>query len=215
MSPQKKDTPAPSSDFVGRVSSLPVVSDTVSKAKTFTAGKFIVDTATTTATTVKHYTTPIHSRFSKQITQADKLAVKSLDYVEGRFPIVAKPTGEIIGDIQAVFNPVFNPAFTAVKKVHAKLDQNVAEPARYILQKVRETSGAVRVFISERYNEAVAEAKKPDVSVVQKATNIVSVTAEHTRPVVEKTLADAKNVVYSSVGTVKERVSRVIGITSA
>ncbi|OAQ24966.1 hypothetical protein K457DRAFT_41266, partial [Linnemannia elongata AG-77] len=92
--------------FLTRVGSIPLIQDSVSSLHSFAKdnkyGRYALDTAGSAVETVNKYTEPYQTRLQPHISKVDQLATKSLDIFENTFPIVTKPTAEIVTQVAAV-----------------------------------------------------------------------------------------------------------------
>ncbi|KAK5810117.1 hypothetical protein F5H01DRAFT_262930, partial [Linnemannia elongata] len=90
--------------FIARVSSLPLIHDSVSTlhsyAKDNKYSRYALDTAGSAVETVSKYTEPYSTRLQPAISKVDQIATKSLDVFETTFPIVTKPTSEIVTQVK-------------------------------------------------------------------------------------------------------------------
>ncbi|KAH7045564.1 hypothetical protein BKA57DRAFT_396146 [Linnemannia elongata] len=95
---------APTAGFIARVSSLPLIHDSVSTlhsyAKDNKYSRYALDTAGSAVETVSKYTEPYSTRLQPAISKVDQIATKSLDVFETTFPIVTKPTSEIVTQVK-------------------------------------------------------------------------------------------------------------------
>jgi len=97
-----------SASFITRVSSIPLIHDSVSTlhsyAKDNKYGRLALDKAGSAVETVNKYTEgyqkSLQPHLQPHIAKVDQLASKSLDIIEGKFPIVTKPTAEIVTQVK-------------------------------------------------------------------------------------------------------------------
>ncbi|KAI8393359.1 uncharacterized protein BYT42DRAFT_506843 [Radiomyces spectabilis] len=101
---QSLEEKPPVSFFVSRISSLPVVQDSVSYCHETSLGKL----ATMTLQTVHRYTYPppeyvqtyYKTYVQPQLEKADQLGCRSLDMIQTRFPEINQPTAELVDSIK-------------------------------------------------------------------------------------------------------------------
>ncbi|KAG0236780.1 hypothetical protein B0O80DRAFT_503902 [Mortierella sp. GBAus27b] len=94
----------PSTGFIARVSSIPLIHDSVSTlhsyAKDNKYSRYALESAGSAVETVNKYTEPYQTRLQPHISKVDQIANKSLDLLETTFPIVTKPTSEVVAQVK-------------------------------------------------------------------------------------------------------------------
>ncbi|ORX94441.1 hypothetical protein K493DRAFT_315494 [Basidiobolus meristosporus CBS 931.73] len=103
-----------------RIYEIPVVQDSVNAVRSYIEHSnsryvhLVADTANSAFSTVTKAIKPVQTHFQRQIQQVDDIGCKSLDYLEGKFPIIKKPTNEVIETCRSTLEPyVGNFAATA------------------------------------------------------------------------------------------------------
>jgi hypothetical protein len=123
-----EDSSSPS--FVARISSIPLLYDGVSTVTSYVKsapyGEFVLDKAGNTLTAVQKYAQPyvdpVHQRLQPTIVKVDELAVKALNNLEQKFPIVSQPTSVIL-------DSVTKPPLQYYNEVKKTVGTNLTEPA--------------------------------------------------------------------------------------
>ncbi|KAK9685483.1 hypothetical protein K7432_015484 [Basidiobolus ranarum] len=94
-----------------RIYEIPVVQDSVNAVKSYiehSSSRYIhlvADTANTAYSTVTKVIEPVQSHFQRQIQQVDDIGCRSLDYLESKFPLIKKPTNEVIETCRSTIEP--------------------------------------------------------------------------------------------------------------
>ena len=134
--------------FVTRVTSIPIVQDGVSTvhaiANKTVFGRFAISTANSTFTTVSKYTNAqpkyvqnyYESYIQPHVEKADALGCRSLDLIQNKFPVVNKPTSEIIEVVTA-------PSYQIVDGVKVKIDSTIRQPATQAANEANKRLGSV------------------------------------------------------------------------
>lgn len=150
--------------FVSRVTSIPIVQDSVSTvhaiANKTSLGRFALSTANSTLFTVSKYTssqpkyvqTYYESYIQPHVEKADALGCRSLDLIQNRFPVVNQSTSEIVRAVTA-------PSYQIVDGVKVKITQ----PANQVAEEANKRFGNVVDNVEaviERYLPTVAEKKQ-------------------------------------------------------
>ncbi|KAG0234289.1 hypothetical protein BGX31_004600 [Mortierella sp. GBA43] len=107
----KQNGHAKESGFITRVTSIPLIHDGV---------------------------TTLHS-YAKD-NKVDQLAVKSLDLVEGTFPIVTKPTSEIVTTVKKPIVYVEESSKSAYTQIHSAVDTHVTTPVKSVTSSIASTA---------------------------------------------------------------------------
>ncbi|KAK3814606.1 MAG: hypothetical protein J3R72DRAFT_376268 [Linnemannia gamsii] len=110
------DSKGSTGSFLTRVRTIPLIADSVSTlhsyAKDNKYGRYALDTAGSAVVIVNQYTEPYQTRLQPHlqphISKVDQFATKSLDLIENTFPIVTKPTAEIVTQITTVATTTAN-----------------------------------------------------------------------------------------------------------
>ncbi|KAF7722580.1 hypothetical protein EC973_002933 [Apophysomyces ossiformis] len=117
----------PNGGFVSRVTSLPIVKDSVSTANAFAhktrLGQFALSTANTTWSTlssrqpaaVQNY---YEAYIKPHVQKADDLGCQSLDAFQKKFPVIAEPTGDLV-------NRVVTPAYQIIDGVKVRVNTTI------------------------------------------------------------------------------------------
>ncbi|ORY06572.1 hypothetical protein K493DRAFT_310515 [Basidiobolus meristosporus CBS 931.73] len=97
--------------IVSRIYEIPIVQDGVNAVKSYVdqsnsrAVHLVADTANTAFTTAVQVVKPIQNYFQSQIQQLDNLGCQSLDFLESKFPLIKKPTNEVIETVRSTVEP--------------------------------------------------------------------------------------------------------------
>ncbi|OAQ35516.1 hypothetical protein K457DRAFT_53583, partial [Linnemannia elongata AG-77] len=157
---------ASTAGFIARVSSLPLIHDSVSTlhsyAKDNKYSRYALDTAGSAVETVSKYTEPYSTRLQPAISKVDQIATKSLDVFETTFPIVTKPTSEIVTQVKKPYNNAtvikskesiqalnirLNALIEAVRAHAIELQENVQKVPSEASQRVQTLSTSLLVEI--------------------------------------------------------------------
>ncbi|KAG0313206.1 hypothetical protein BGZ99_009023 [Dissophora globulifera] len=141
-------TDAASTGFIARVSSLPLIQDSVSTlhsiAKDNKYSRYALDTAGSAVETVNKYTEPYQTRFQPQISKVDQIASKSLDLLENTFPIVTKPTSEIVTQVKKPIVYVEESSKNAYTQIQSTIDARVTAPVKTVTSSLASTAATKR-----------------------------------------------------------------------
>jgi hypothetical protein len=141
--------------FVGRVSSIPIIKDSVSTAQAIanktSIGRFALSTANSTFTRVSQYATNNQPKYIQDyyqsyvqphVEKADAFGCRSLDAIQEKVPSINKPSSEIIdavkpykiidGAIQTVTHPAHVVVLEANKRFGIVVDSFEDAIDRYI-----------------------------------------------------------------------------------
>ncbi|KAG0297089.1 hypothetical protein BGZ96_007790 [Linnemannia gamsii] len=141
-------TPAKESNgsFFTRVSSIPLIYDSVSSlhsyAKDNKYGRYALDTAGSAVVTVNKYTEPYQTRLQPHISKVDQLATKSLDIFENTFPIVTKPTAEIVTQVKKPIVYVEESSKNAYTQIQSTIDTRVTAPVKSVTNSISSTASS-------------------------------------------------------------------------
>ncbi|KAK9729546.1 hypothetical protein K7432_000227 [Basidiobolus ranarum] len=97
--------------IVSRIYEIPVIQDGVNAVKSYVNDSnsryvhFVADTANSAFTTAVKVIKPVQNYFQRQIQQVDALGCQSLDYLEGKFPLIKKPTNEVVETCRSTVEP--------------------------------------------------------------------------------------------------------------
>ncbi|KAI8984613.1 hypothetical protein BDF20DRAFT_905423 [Mycotypha africana] len=131
--------------FVSRVTSIPIVQDSVS---TFQAmanktkfGKFAISTMNCTLYNVVNKTTSTYPTIYEQyiqphIERADELGCRSLDLLQNKFPVVNQPT-------PVLYEKVKHAPPVVVDTIKVKLDSSIKQPAIQVVKEANDRFGHV------------------------------------------------------------------------
>ncbi|KAF9899154.1 hypothetical protein BX616_003218 [Lobosporangium transversale] len=132
---EKED--APQAGFIARVSSLPLIHDSVttlhSMAKENKYSRYALDTAGSAVGTVSKYTEGYQKTLQPHITKVDQIASKSLDLLETTFPIVTKPTAEIVTQVKKPYT-----------QIQSTIDAHVTAPVKTVTSNIASTAATTR-----------------------------------------------------------------------
>ncbi|KAI9242182.1 MAG: hypothetical protein BYD32DRAFT_362995 [Podila humilis] len=131
--PTSSDSEKETSGFIARVSSIPLIHDSVSTLTSYAEAnkysKYALDTAGSAVTTASKYTEGYQSRLQPllqpHISKVDQLAIKSLDLFENTFPIVTKPTAEIVAEVKKPIVYVEESSKSAYTQIQSTIDTHV------------------------------------------------------------------------------------------
>lgn len=130
--------------FISRVSSIPLIKDGVttlhSYAKDNKYSKYALDTAASTVSTVNKYTEGIQPHLQPHIARVDQLATKSIDFIEGTFPIVKEPTSVIVDQVKKPVVYVNETSKNAYNQIQTTIDTRVAAPVRSVTSSIANTA---------------------------------------------------------------------------
>lgn len=151
---EANDTASPG--FIAKVAAIPFVHDSVSTltsyAKDSKYGKYAIDTAGSAAQTVSKYTEPVQKtlqpHLQPHINKVDELATKSLEYVEHKFPIVTKPTAEIVTQVKKPIVYVEESSKNAYTQLQTTIDVRVTTPVKSVTSNIASKANATRTQIT-------------------------------------------------------------------
>ncbi|KAF9187201.1 hypothetical protein BGZ50_002058 [Haplosporangium sp. Z 11] len=147
MTKCEAEVPA-SAGFIARVSSLPLVHDSVSTlhsyAKDNKYSRYALDTAGSAVVTVSKYTESYQNRLQPHISKVDQMATKSLDLLETTFPIVTKPTAEIVTQVKKPIVYVEESSKNAYTQIQSTIDARVTVPVKAVTCNIATTAATTR-----------------------------------------------------------------------
>ncbi|CAO3639929.1 unnamed protein product [Mucor fragilis] len=128
-------------DFVDRITSIPLVKDSVSTAQSIASktslGRLALSTANSTFSTVAQYASnnqPLQNYYQAyvqpQIKKADAFGCRSLDTLQTKVPIINQPSAEIINTLTEPPNKIIN----GVKVKINSTVETVTHPAHVVVQ---------------------------------------------------------------------------------
>jgi hypothetical protein len=154
---EKKQQQQTKTRFVSRVTSIPLVSDSVSTVsnlanKTY-LGRFAINTANSTLSTVGKYTsqqpayvqTYYENYVQPHLERADQLGCKSLDLLETRFPVVKEPTSKLVDVVR-------QPSYQVIDGVKVRLDNTITTvklPATYANKRLVNVVNGVEALVDK------------------------------------------------------------------
>ncbi|KAF9150280.1 hypothetical protein BG015_007920 [Linnemannia schmuckeri] len=198
-------------NFLTRVSSIPLIHDSVSTlhsyAKDNKYGRYALDTAGSAVETVNKYTEPYQTRLQPHlqphISKVDQLATKSLDIFENTFPIVTKPTAEIVTQVKKPIVYVEESSKNAYTQIQSTIDTRVTAPVKSVTNSISSTASSTvnsitstaastrdqvaAVAISTRdtiSNRAASTRDQITIAATSTATNIATTVNTHATPLV-------------------------------
>ncbi|KAG0369031.1 hypothetical protein BGZ54_000539 [Gamsiella multidivaricata] len=172
-SSEKEETA--STGFIARVSSLPLIHDSVSTlhsiAKDNKYSRYALDTAGSAVETVNKYTEGYQSRLQPHISKVDQIANKSLDLLENTFPIVTKPTSEIVTQVKKPIVYVEESSKNAYTQIQSTIDARVTVPVKTVTSNIATTAATTRDQLT--------------TAATTTATNIAATVNTHAAPLVD------------------------------
>ncbi|KAI1310204.1 hypothetical protein EDD11_003882 [Mortierella claussenii] len=161
--------------FIARVSSLPLIHDSVSTlhsiAKDNKYSRYALDTAGSAVETVSKYTEGYQKTLQPHITKVDQIASKSLDLLETTFPIVTKPTSEIVDQVKKPIVYVEESSKNAYTQIQSTIDARVTIPVKTVTSNIATTAASTRDQIT--------------TAATTTATNIAATVNTHATPLVD------------------------------
>ncbi|KAG0292140.1 hypothetical protein BGZ96_004483 [Linnemannia gamsii] len=177
---------ASSAGFIARVSSLPLIHDSVSTlhsyAKDNRYSRYALDTAGSAVETVSKYTEPYSTRLQPAISKVDQIATKSLDVFETTFPIVTKPTSEIVTQVKKPYVYVEESSKNAYTQIQATIDTRVTAPVKAVTNNFATTAASTRDQIT---TAATSTANNISVAATTTATAFATRVNTHATPLVD------------------------------
>ncbi|KAF8930027.1 hypothetical protein BGZ47_000787 [Haplosporangium gracile] len=222
-------------NFLTRVSSIPLIHDSVSTlhsyAKDNKYGRYALDTAGSAVETVNKYTEPYQTRLQPHlqphISKVDQLATKSLDIFENTFPIVTKPTAEIVTQVKKPIVYVEESSKNAYTQIQSTIDTRVTAPVKSVTNSISSTASSTvnsitstaastrdqvaAVAISTRdtiTNRAVSTRDQITTAATSTATNIATTVNSHATPLVNGLETIVDRVLPASVDSDKTPVGQ-------
>ncbi|CAO3569131.1 unnamed protein product [Mortierella alpina] len=175
-----------SAGFIARVSSLPLVHDSVSTlhsyAKDNKYSRYALDTAGSAVETVSKYTEPYQTRLQPHISKVDQIATKSLDLFETTFPIVTKPTSEIVTQVKKPIVYVEESSKNAYTQIQSTIDARVTVPVKTVTSNIASTASSTANSIA-----TTAASTRDQITTVatSTATNIAAQVNTRATPLVD------------------------------
>ncbi|KAF8980240.1 hypothetical protein BGZ46_004460 [Entomortierella lignicola] len=172
-STSKEEQPA-QTGFIARVSSIPLIHDSVSTlhsiAKDNKYSRYALDTAGSAVDTVNKYTEGYQKTVQPITSKVDQIANKSLDILETTFPIVTKPTSEIVTQVKKPIVYVEESSKNAYTQIQSTIDSHVTAPVKTVASNIASTAANTRDQIT---TVATATANNVATSVNTHATPLV------------------------------------------
>ncbi|KAF9210185.1 hypothetical protein BGZ49_000006 [Haplosporangium sp. Z 27] len=169
----KEEQPA-QTGFIARVSSIPLIHDSVSTlhsiAKDNKYSRYALDTAGSAVDTVSKYTEGYQKTVQPITSKVDQIANKSLDILETTFPIVTKPTSEIVTQVKKPIVYVEESSKNAYTQIQSTIDSHVTAPVKTVASNIASTAANTRDQIT---TVATATANNVATSVNTHATPLV------------------------------------------
>ncbi|KAG0358678.1 hypothetical protein BG005_002012 [Podila minutissima] len=138
------DSEKESSGFIARVTALPLIHDSVSTLTSYAEAnkysKYALDTAGSAVATASKYTEGYQSRLQPHISKVDQMATKSLDLLENTFPIVTKPTAEIVAEVKKPIVYVEESSKNAYTQIQSTIDTHVTVPVKSVTSNIASTA---------------------------------------------------------------------------
>jgi len=151
---------APSVGFITRVTSIPLVRDSVntfqSIAESNKYGKYALDTATNAVDTVNKYTENYQRTLQPHISKVDQLANRSLDVIENKFPIITKDSSEIYSQVKKPIEIIDQSSRNVYNQVTSTLDSKVTTPAKNVTSNITTTASTAASQIASHLNDKTA-----------------------------------------------------------
>ncbi|CAO3632733.1 unnamed protein product [Cunninghamella echinulata] len=201
---EKKQQQQTKTRFVSRVTSFPLVSDSVSTVsnlanKTY-IGRFAINTANSTLSTVGKYTsqqpayvqTYYESYVQPHLEKADQLGCKSLDLLETRFPVVKEPTSKLVDVVR-------QPSAQVIDGVKERLDTTITTvklPATYANKRLVTVVSGVEALV-DKYLPAQDQPSKDEKN------------RDIKKEGEEKKNIDEMNQVYRAYGVLNQATARL------
>ncbi|KAG0327137.1 hypothetical protein BG000_001062 [Podila horticola] len=219
---ETKTTSDAKTGFITRVTSLPVVKDTYSTFTTYAEGnkysKYALDTAGSAVTTASKYTEGYQNRIlpllQTPISKVDQLANKSLDLVENTFPIVTKPTAEIVTQVKKPIVYVEESSKNAYTQLQSTIDARVTVPVKTVTSSIASTAASTRDAVTARAtstaNTIATTAAQTRETVTARATstaNTVVSTATQARDTVTARATSTANTIVSTATSTRDNVT--------
>ncbi|KAI8335424.1 hypothetical protein BC941DRAFT_399108 [Chlamydoabsidia padenii] len=174
--------------FVSRVTSIPIVNDSVSTvsnlANKTTLGRFAFATANSTYSTVSKYTSQqpayVQSYYQHYVQphleKADQLGCRSLDLIQTRFPVVNEPTEKLVDVVR-------QPSYQVIDGVKVRLDSTlstVRAPADYANKRLVTVVDNVEALVhrylppSDNNNKTTDNTSSSDVNQIYRAYGVLN-----------------------------------------
>ncbi|KAF9359865.1 hypothetical protein BGX26_011242 [Mortierella sp. AD094] len=193
---EKEEEPA-QAGFIARVSSLPLIHDSVSTlhsiAKDNKYSRYALDTAGSAVDTVSKYTEGYQKTVQPITSKVDQIASKSLDILETTFPIVTKPTSEIVTQVKKPIVYVEESSKNAYTQIQSTIDTHVTAPVKTVASNIASTAATTRDQIttaatSTANSIATTAATTRDqitTAATSTATSIATTVNTHATPLVD------------------------------
>jgi ElaB/YqjD/DUF883 family membrane-anchored ribosome-binding protein len=174
-----------SATFFSRVTSIPIIHDLNSYARDNKYSGYVLNTAESAVGTVSKYTESYQARLQPHlqphIAKVDKLATKSLDLFENTFPIVTKPTSEIVTQVKKPYVYVEESSKNAYTQIQSTIDTRVTAPVKSVTSSIASTAASTRDQIT---NAATSTKNNITTAATSTATTIATTVNTHATPLV-------------------------------
>lgn len=171
--------------FFSRVTSIPLIHDLNSYARDNKYSGYVLNTAESAVGTVSRYTESYQARLQPHlqphIAKVDKLATKSLDLFENTFPIVTKPTSEIVTQVKKPYVYVEESSKNAYTQIQSTIDTRVTAPVKSVTSSIASTAASTRDQIT---NAATSTKNNITTAATSTATTIATTVNTHATPLV-------------------------------
>lgn len=149
----EEETTVPFKKLASRISDIPILYDGATVVHDYvkqnSIGRFVLDQTGSTLVTVNKVTQPYQKRLQDHLDKVENLSCKSLDVIEQRFPIIKRPTVEIIDAVK-------KPPMQVIDGVKTKIDSNITAPASNMAKGVNQ-----RVTVVVDHVEAIVDKYLP------------------------------------------------------
>ncbi|KAG0052209.1 hypothetical protein BGZ83_002896 [Gryganskiella cystojenkinii] len=172
--------------FIARVSSIPLIQDGVSSihsvVKDNKYGRYALESAGSAVETVTKYTEGYQTRLQPHISKVDELANKSLDLLETTFPIVTKPTAEIVDQVNKPIAYVQESSKNAYTQIQSTIDARVTVPVKTVTSTLATTAATTRDQIT---TAATSTANNLTTAATSTATTLAAQVNTRATPLVD------------------------------
>ncbi|KAF9114509.1 hypothetical protein BGX27_010659 [Mortierella sp. AM989] len=206
-SSESLEEPAQAS-FITRVSSLPLIHDSVSTltslAKDNKYSRYAYDTAGNAVGAVSKYTEGCQKTVQPITSRVDQIANKSLDIFENTFPIVTKPTSEIVTQVKKPIVYVEESSKNAYTQIQSTIDARVTVPVKAVTSNIASSASSTANSIA---TTAATTRDQITTAVNTRATPLV----DGLETIVNRYLPDAE--VEQTTAGQSNQAARVVDLT--